>query len=52
MKPTPHRHYALSVCAAAAILAGCGGSASPLYQPPGIKSKHSGSKHFVRDCGA
>jgi len=35
MKTSP-RYYALGVCAAAAMLAGCGGSTSPSYQPPGI----------------
>jgi hypothetical protein len=35
MKTISRTHYALSVCAAAAILAGCGGgSASPSYQLP------------------
>jgi hypothetical protein len=37
MKTISRGHYALSVCAAAAMLAGCGGgSTSPSYQPPGM----------------
>ena len=40
--------YALSVCAAAALLAGCGGgSTSPSYQPP-ARAKALGLKAFLR----
>jgi hypothetical protein len=33
MRTSP-RYYAVSVCAAAAMLAGCGGATSPSFQPP------------------